>query len=235
MTPRGRAALATVLAVCLTGCAVLEDLVTGLPEPEGRPPEGRPPEGRPPEDAAPAPGVFSLPGVIHRPRLAAPVRRVAVDVPAGTYRVLELELSVTHGGWARQRPKGVHNVFWLARDRNRDLFGYVNVRNQNQVFLRHGIGQRQPDKARVAKGMAWPPGTTYRFHYLYDTRGRRIELTVRDAGRAVAKLQDVPDVAAIVLGAQQRLLVDLGFTGTDNPNEPATLGWTYRDLVVRVR
>lgn len=223
--------LLAAAVLVLGGCAALEDVLRELPGAIEIPGTGLPEPG----DSAPEPGVFSVPGVVHRPTVTNPVRRISVDVPAGTYRVLELEMSVTHGGWSDRRPRGTHNVFWLARERNRDLLGYANVRHQGELFLRHGIGMRQGNKARVSRRVTWRPGSTLHFHYVYDTRNRRIGLTVRDAGRVVTTLQGTPNVGSITLGPGQRFLVDLGFTGRDNPNEPATLGWTYRDLVVRVR
>ena len=219
----GHVLLALTAGALLLGCELLP--LPRFPAPDDSPPGGSSGTGQ----------TLELPGLVHRATRARPVRRVALDVPPGTYRRVVLEVTVTHGGWSERRPSGTHNLFWLARDRNRDLLGYANLRGRNRIFLRHGLGQRQPAKARRERGFRWPPGATYRLRYVYDTAARRIRLEVLDGGRKLTSLEHVPNVAALTFGARQRLVVDLGFTGTDNPNEPASIGWSWSDLLLEIR
>lgn len=198
-----------------------------------------PPAGGPGADPGPAPGSGSesltRPGVFHRPEPGRPVERVVFPVPPGEYRSISLGVTVTHGGWAAANPGGTHNIFWLARDRNRDLFGYANIRGRRELFVRYGIGTRQPQKAKISTRANFIPGETYRFEYIYDAAGGRVELTVRRGSQQVARLRGVPDRRVVRVRQGQRFLIDFGFTGRDNPNEPASYGWVFRDLRVEVR
>lgn len=178
---------------------------------------------------------FEEPGVVHVPTSTNRVKRVSVVPPFGTYQRLRVVLTVINGGWS-SNSDGTHSIFWLARDRNRDLFGYVNVRGpgRNNIFIRHGIGQPQGAKPKIEANWAMQTGVAYRFEYIYDTAQRFIELTVRDPdGNVVLTMAGAPDVNNIrfVQGQDSAFHIDFGFSGA-NPNEPPTFGWTYRDLLM---
>lgn len=177
---------------------------------------------------------LELPGLVHRATRANPVRRVALDVPPGVYHRVIFEVTIRHAGWSSRRPNGAHMLFWLARDRNRDLIGYSALRNRKTIFLRHGLGQQHGDKAKVTRRFGWPSGATYRLRYVYDTDARMLRLTIRDGSRTLVSLDGRPNVRSLVFRSGQRLVTDLGFTGTANPNEPASIGWEWTDLRLEI-
>lgn len=179
--------------------------------------------------------VLTLPGSFHQATAGRPVKRVIFRPPPGDYRQIRLEVSVTHGGWARARPEGTHNIFWLARERNRDLFGYVNLRKRQEVFMRYGIGMPQGQKERVAGRGAFRADETYRFIYLYDAAGGTVELEVRRGRELIRRLSGRADQRRVRVRQGQRFLVDFGFAGRSNANEPASVGWIWKDLRVEVR
>ena len=95
-------------------------------------------------------------------------------------------------------------------------------------------------------GMVFSPDGKEIFYtvMIKDTTGRYrgviLELKWRDGAWSdpgIAPFSGVhsdhtPNIAAIVFTSNQTLDIDLGFTGTDNPQEPATYGWEYRDLSI---
>ncbi len=191
-----------------------------------------------PFECAPGAICFGEPGVFHVPSPAFPVFRKTVNPPAGTYSRLRALLTVTNGGWNSGRPSGVHNIFWLVQNaRNRDMFGYVNVKgpNSNQIFIRHGFNLTQEQKPRVDRPLAWAAGDTYHFEYIYDTAQNFIQLTVTDdAGNVKATLGGVPNIGTISFGSGNTIDMDFGFVEGLNPNEPPTYGWGYTDLVLEL-
>jgi hypothetical protein len=178
------------------------------------------------------PTCYQLAGVVHVPTKANMVRRVTFNPPVGTYEQIHLQMDVTVGPWGKPSD-GLHNIFWLARDRNKDLFGYVNLKGpgDNAILFRHGIGQAQGDKARLLKAFAAQVGSTYHFDYVYDTRAQSITLIVSRAGQELARVTDEPDVNHVHVDPGQVFHIDLGFNG-ENPNEPPTIGWTYSNIVL---
>lgn len=211
-------------AFLVGGCS---DLLVLLPPPDGTATANG-------GGGGPAARTLTRQGVFHRATSARPVERVVWNVPPGNYRRLRLAVSVTHGGWAAARPAGTHNIFWLARNRNRDLFGYANLRNRNQVFIRYGIGMGQGQKPRLTSGGNFQKGKTYRFEYVYDAAARQVEMTVTQGGRRISHLNGRADQSVIRVGANDRFVMDFGFTGRSNANEPASLGWEWRDLSVEI-
>ncbi len=191
-----------------------------------------------PFQCAPGAVCFEEPGVFHVPTPAFPVFRKTVNPPAGNYSRLRALLTVTNGGWFSSRPSGVHNIFWLVQNaRNRDMFGYVNVKgpNANQIFIRHGFNLTQEQKPRADRSMAWAAGDTYHFEYIYDTAQNFIQLTVTDdAGNVKATLGGVPNINTISFNAGNTIDMDFGFVEGLNPNEPPTYGWGYTDLVLEL-
>lgn len=181
---------------------------------------------------------FENPSVFHAPTPNRPVHRESVTPPAGTYRRVRAIVRVFHGGWFASRPQGLHNIFWMVKNaRNRDMFGYVNVRgpNVNDVFIRHGFNLTQEQKPRIDRPLVLNPGATYIFEYIYDMGQRFLQLTVSDDfGNVLATLGGVPNVTSVSFNGSQTLDMDFGFVEGLNPNEPPTYGWEYRDLVIEL-
>lgn len=177
---------------------------------------------------------FVRTGIFHTPRPGNAVKRLAFAPPPGVYKVLHLVMEVRLGPWAPGNSGGTHNIIWLARDRNRDLFGYINAKgpNSNVVFMRHGIGQPQGLKPKVNTNIALQSGETYQFDYTYDTRARRITLLIKQNGQELRRLTHTPDVNNIHVDPGQEFLMDFGFPPGLNPLEPPTYGWDYKNLVL---
>jgi len=200
-------------------------------EPVEEPPPVDPPE--PPGDCE-ADVCFELPDFT--PTAEEPVKRHEMKVPAGPYDGVELSMTVDMGEW-QDPTDGFHNVFWLVRNGNKDMVGYVNLLGPERwkMVLRHGIGMPQEEKPRKEARIAPTEGETYVFEYAYDMRDHRVTLEVWHLGELNLTLVDVDRVAdKLVFKEKDRLLVDLSFTG-ENEREPTTIGWTYRDLTVRLR
>ena len=179
---------------------------------------------------------FEHQGVFHIPTSSNRVERLAFPTPPGTYNRVHVTLEVVIGGW--QTPQsGLHNVFWLALQRNRNLMGYVNLRgpNLNQTLFRHGFGQPQEDKAKVTIPTLVVPGQTYTFEYIYDTNIDLIDLRITDStGQEVGRILHSPDTNKITVTDNEIILMDFGFLGI-NPNEPATIGWQYQNLFMEIQ
>lgn len=200
--------------------------------------ELQPPDTGPP---APAPGAcpanaecFTVPGTIHIARSNDRVKRVSLPVPQGSYRVVRLEMEVTLADWAQGNRSGLHNIFWFARNGNRDLVGYVNVwgPNTNAALIRHGFNEPQHEKERIVRPLALQPGQTYHFTYVYDTDRDLVELVVRQGGNVISRIgAGRPDVNRVTAGPGDLFHVDFGFSGV-NPKEPPSLGWSYKNLNV---
>lgn len=203
----------------------LEDSVFQVPGEEPPPPPC-------PSDAT----CFSEPGTFFVPTAQQEVLRIPFPLDPGVYREIRVQMDVTFGNWWGPNTSGSHNIFWLARNRNRDLFGYVNVRgpNNNSIFMRHGIGQPQGQKPKVSRNYAFQTGATYRFIYTYDTRQNNVKLIVQNAsGQELFQLNSVPDAANVAIGNNDTMLMDIGFPR--NPaeaesNDVPTYGWQYKDL-----
>ena len=180
---------------------------------------------------------FEEPGIFFTPNPGNPVKRLIYDPPDASYSKLVATLQVRNGGWFPQRMNGTHNIFWLVRDKNRDMFGYVNVRgpNTNDLFIRHGFNLGQSQKPRLSSGFQHPEGATYTYQYTYDTANRIVELIVSDElGTPLLNLRGTPNINSIGFGPNNRILMDFGFPLGVNPNEPPTYNWDYKNLVLRL-
>lgn len=179
---------------------------------------------------------FSTPGVVHIPRSNNRVKRVTFPVSPGNYRIIRARVDVTLGPWASGNGR-LHNIFWLARNRNFDLVGYVNVfsPSRSSVLVRHGFNVPQPDKTRFEVPQVLQPGETYEFDYTYDTEQRFSELVIRRGGAGGQEILRMgggpPNVNRVAVGPDDLFHMDFGFAGV-NPNEPPTLNWVYRNLRV---
>jgi hypothetical protein len=177
---------------------------------------------------------FDAKGIVHQPTAASPVKRVVFAPAAGTYKKIRLTMDVTAGEFWAQNPAALHMLFWLVKDRNFNMFGYASFRGPatNQVLLRHGIGLTHPNNLKVVQPLTVVPGKTYHLDYTYDTAGQVVDLAVSD-GSTVTHLTDNPNVGSFSFSATEKIIIDMGFPGT-NPDEAPTFGWTYRDLHVEL-
>lgn len=181
---------------------------------------------------------FERSGIFFTPNPGDPVRRLVFDPPSGSYSKLVLTIKVRNGGWFPSKMNGTHNIFWLVRNaKNRDMFGFVNVRgpNTNDLFIRHGFNLAQGQKPRLSSGFQHPEGVRYTYKYTFDTAQRIVDLTVtNDNGTALLNLRGTPNVNAINLGSGDNITMDIGFPLGVNPNEPPTYNWDYEDLIIEV-
>ncbi len=180
---------------------------------------------------------FDVKGIVHAPTTPAnAVRRVVFNPVPGTYKKIRLTMDVTAGNFSSENPAALHMLFWLVKDKNFNMFGYASFRGPatNQALLRHGIGLTHPNKIRVVQPITIVPGKTYRLDYTYDTALQVVDLAIAEAGTStVTHLLSAPNVGSFSFGATEKIVIDMGFPGT-NPDEAATFGWTYRDLHVEL-
>lgn len=171
-------------------------------------------------------------GNFFTPTRNEPVRRITMNVPEGIYSRIHLRMDVLHGGWLNPS-SGLHNIFWLALNGNKDMVGYVNLLGpgRNRILMRHGFGLVQEQKPKLEKPFQATPGETYTFDYVYDTALGTIELQIFNRGEVVASISAAPNVNRIDIGPNDKFLLDISFTGS-NPNEPATYGWRYQNLFI---
>jgi hypothetical protein len=169
------------------------------------------------------------------PTNAAQNHKFFIDVPSGSYDLLKMQMDVFHGGW-QNPPDGLHNIFWFVKDRNFNMYGYVNLRGpgRNEIMLRHGLGTTASQKAKILRPFNAVPGETYHFDYTFDTLADRITLVVSHRGEEVMTITDRPNVNRIHIEPGERLAIALSFIAGLNPNEPPTFGWRYSNLRVQL-
>ena len=182
---------------------------------------------------------FDVKGVVHQPTAGDPYKRVALAPAPGTYTKIRLTMDVLHGGWNPANPRAQHELFWMVKNRNFDMFGYATFRgpgagaNPHTALLRHGIGLTHPQKIKILKPFTAKPGTLYHLEYTYDAAARTLELLTYEGNQVVNRLTGSTNVSNFSFTADDRLLVDIGFDGS-NPDEQPTLGWVYSNLHVEV-
>lgn len=179
---------------------------------------------------------LGLAGAFHRATSARPSLETRLDVPPGIYRRAVFRFSVHHGGW-NAVPSRNHNLFWLARDRHRDLFGFGMAKGPGgppQVFYRTDWGIRHTQKQRVVERYLMQAGETYGVLFDFDAGAGRILFTLTDS-EGVELLRSIgrPNVTEIPFAAGQKMAVGFGFRG-EYDNEPAQPGWTWSDLAIRL-
>lgn len=197
---------------------------------------------RPGTSPGPSPGCaadavvcFTLPGTFHAPTNGSnDVRRVEIPIPPGRYERIQVSLNIDLGPWGSS-PEVIHNVFWLVKDRNFNMFLYPNLRgpNRNTIFFRHGVGLTHPQKLKVEVPGVFTPGQKYFFEGTYDTRGQRILFVAKDSlGNVINTIDTRPNagVSHIDFAAGEKIVIDFGFQLGANPGESATIGWKYNDL-----
>lgn len=182
---------------------------------------------------------FDAKGLFHKPTQTDPYKRMAFAPAAGTYKKIRMTLDVLHGGWNPTNPGAQHELFWMVKNRNFDMFGYATFRgpsnpaNANTSLLRHGIGLTHPQKIKILKPFTATPGTLYNLEYTYDAGTRILELVTRVNGTVVNRITGSTNVASFSFTADDRLIIDFGFDGS-NADEQPTLNWEYRDLHVEL-
>lgn len=179
---------------------------------------------------------LGLEGAFHRATSDEPSFETRLDVPPGLYRRAVFRFSVHHGGW-NVVPSRNHHLFWLARDRHRDLFGFGVAKGPGgppQVFYRTDWGTRHTEKQRVVERYLMNAGETYDVCFDFDAGAGRIVFTLADAAGAelfhsVAR----PNVAEIPFADGQKMAVGFGFRG-EHDREPAQPDWVWSDLAIRL-
>ena len=177
---------------------------------------------------------LALPGAFHRATEERPDFETRLDTPPGTYRRVAFRFRVHHGGWNRV-PSRNQNLFWFARDRHVDLFGFGVARGPGgppQVFYRTDWGVKHTSKQRVVERYLMRAGETYDVRFDFDAARRRIVLALADSsGAEVMRALGRPNIEEIPFSAGQKVAVGFGFRG-DYENEPAQPGWVWSDLVI---
>ncbi len=201
------------------------------------PRRGEPPPGRPTSTACTSGWVcVDLKGVFHRATASRPSYETRLNTPAGTYRRAVFRFKVHHGGWNRVSSRN-QNLFWLAREKHVDLFGFGVARGPGgppQVFYRTDWGVNHVNKRRVVKNFLMQAGQTYDVTYDFDAAGGRITLTLTDSnGADVMKSVGKPNISVIPFARGQRIAVGFGFRGK-HQTEPAQPGWRWSDLHVEL-
>lgn len=198
-----------------------------------RPGDNSPPPPPPPTECPTGGTCFSFPGVVHAPSPGNEVRRLLFPFAPGlSYRQLHLQMEVFHGGWDNRSPDGIHNFFWLARNKYRsNTFGYVNARGPGKAIVTSltNVNLAPGDTQRLVQNILLTPGATYRVDYLYDTIGGIIDLKIfnKATGALVVSLTDSTRVKKITTEGDG-FLMDLGLKrfSSDVPS----YGWSYNNL-----
>ena len=205
-----------------------------------------PPPPELPEDPPPPPPRVSctsgwvcmdLQGAFHRATAARPSFEHRLNTPQGAYRRAVFRFKVHHGGWNRISSRN-QNLFWLAREKHLDLFGFGIARGPGgpaQVFYRTDWGVEHVNKQRVETPHLMRAGETYDVMFDFDAGGGRIVLTLTDSrGAEVMRSVGRPNVSEIPFSQGQRIAVGFGFRG-EYESEPAQPGWIWSDLHVELQ
>ena len=226
----------TVLQPFQSGASALRRPGYDDPPPGPEPPED-PPE--PPPDASCTSGwmCIDLQGAFHRATAARPSFEQRLNTPQGTYRRAVFRFKVHHGGWNRVSSRN-QNLFWLAREKHVDLFGFGIAKGPGgpaQVFYRTDWGVNHVNKQRVVTNHLMRAGETYDVMFDFDAAGGRIVLTLTNAdGNEVMRSVGTPNVSEIPFAQGQRIAVGFGFRG-EYEVEPAQPGWIWSDLHVELQ
>lgn len=179
---------------------------------------------------------LDLAGAFHRATSARPNLETRLDVPPGLYRRVVFRFRVHHGGW-NAVPSRNQNLFWLARDRHRDLFGFGVAKGPGgppQIFYRTDWGTRHTEKQRVVERYLMDAGETYNVRFDFDAGAGRILLTLADSeGAELFRSTGRPNIDEIPFAPGQKIAVGFGFRG-EHDNEPAQPGWIWSDLAIRL-
>ena len=175
---------------------------------------------------------LALAGEFHRATAERSDFETRLDIPPGTYRRVVFRFRVRHGGW-NEVPSRNQNLFWFARDKHVDLFGFGVARGPGgppQVFYRTDWGVKHTSKQRVVERYLMQAGETYDVRFDFDAGGGRIVLTLADSsGAEVMRAAGTPNIDEIPFASGQKIAVGFGFRG-EYENEPAQPGWIWSDL-----
>lgn len=205
---------------------------------EDNPPEPDPePETDPPTDGCTSGWVcIDLEGTFHRATNARPSFETRLNTPPDTYQRAVFRFKVHHGGWNRVSSRN-QNLFWLAREKHVDLFGFGIAKGPGgpaQVFYRTDWGINHVNKQRVVTHHLMRAGETYDVMFDFDAAGGQIVLTLTDSsGAEVMRSMGRPNISAIPFAPGQRVAIGFGFTG-EYENEPAQPGWAWSDLHIEL-
>jgi hypothetical protein len=181
------------------------------------------------------------PGTVHVPRPGNHNRTVDIHA-SGTFRRIELDLDVTHGGWFSAEPERNHSIFWLHRGHGSfagNAIAYVNAfgPSRNEIRLATNLSQVRgaPMDAVKASGARLASGRTYHFHYAYNGMDGRTELVVSEGGRVLTRVVGSAPLRAIESPRDGAFFVSFGHknNGSRGPERP-TYGWRYSNLAVRL-
>ena len=188
--------------------------------------------------AAPDSGIvrLGLDGPFHRATPGRPSFESRLDTPPGAYKRAIFRFRLRHGGW-HAVPSRNHNLFWFARDRHVDLFGFGVAKGPGgppQVFYRTDWGVKHTNKQRVVERYLMQPGETYDVRFDFDAGGGRIVLRMADSsGAEVLRAKGKPNISEIHFAPGHKIAVGFGFRG-EHDNEPAQPGWVWSDLKIEL-
>lgn len=194
----------------------------------------------PPPPPPPPPGdelEIKIAGVFHMPFAGGTGEAVHWErfkTVEGSWSYFSVSFYVTIHQWNGDRK--LHNLFWMVRNsRNKDMIGYMNIfaPPRPAAHMRHGMGQANPDKAKVGARLVPEvnTGDRIRIDYRYDITKRKVSGVISRLGETLAQLVSKPNIIdRIVFRKKDELTMTFGFQPEDNPNEAASWGWTYEDL-----
>jgi hypothetical protein len=215
--------------VAFTGPAMTPDLAD----------TSNPPTDPPPSSGGSCPSgaiCFSRPGVFYRPSPQESVRRETFPLDNGVYSKIHFRVEVFHGGW-QQPTSGFHSLYWLAINRHFRLVGFSGFHgpNKNDLLFRHGMNIPAGDKPKFTIPFTATPGQTYVCDFTYDAAGHSLVYNLLDtSGNILVHITDRPNVNHVEVGDGEDLVADFSTQAGQNPVEPPTFGWEYRNLTVEV-
>jgi len=183
---------------------------------------------------------YDYPGAIFTSTPQKTADFITLTPPAATYSAVKVHLEVQINAFSRPSA-AAHGLLYMVRDKNKDMFASAFLRgpHTNVFTLRHGFDQLSADKAKLTVPFTPVLTNTYALDYLYDTAGKTLVMTLKGPnGQQVARVSDVPNVASVVFGKGDFILISLSNSGVHNgkpnPQEPASLSWMYSNFHVEL-